>query len=55
MHRVVVTGLGAVTPLGHDVPAFWDGLKSGTDGIRPVELVPAEGVLAGEGNHRAGC
>lgn len=42
MHRVVVTGLGAVTPLGHDVPTFWDGLKSGTDGIRPVELVPAD-------------
>ena len=42
MHRVVVTGLGAVTPLGHDTPTYWDGLKSGTDGIRPVELVPAE-------------
>jgi nodulation protein E len=42
VHRVVVTGLGAITPLGHDVPAFWDGLKSGTDGIRPVELVPVE-------------
>ena len=42
MQRVVVTGLGAVTPLGLDVPTFWDGLKSGTDGIRPVELVPVE-------------
>jgi nodulation protein E len=42
VRRVVVTGLGAVTPLGLDVSAFWDGLKSGTDGIRPVELVPAE-------------
>jgi nodulation protein E len=42
VHRVVITGLGAVTPLGHDVPAFWNGLKSGTDGIRPVEIVPAE-------------
>ncbi len=39
MHRVVVTGLGAVTPLGHDAPAYWDGLKRGVDGIRPVELV----------------
>lgn len=42
MHRVVVTGLGAVTPLGLDVPSYWDGLKSGTDGIRPVELVPLD-------------
>jgi len=42
VHRVVVTGLGAVTPLGHDTPAYWGGLKRGTDGIRPVELVPAE-------------
>ncbi len=44
MHRVVVTGLGAVTPLGLDVPAYWDGLKRGADGIRPVELVPQEGL-----------
>jgi nodulation protein E len=42
VHRVVVTGLGAVTPLGLDVPGFWDGLKTATDGIRPVELVPAD-------------
>ncbi|MBR4200405.1 MAG: beta-ketoacyl-ACP synthase II [Oscillospiraceae bacterium] len=31
--RVVVTGLGAVTPLGNDVASFWDGLKSGRNGI----------------------
>jgi nodulation protein E len=42
VHRVVVTGLGAITPLGHDVPAYWDGLKRGVDGIRPVEIVPAD-------------
>jgi nodulation protein E len=42
VRRVVVTGLGAVTPLGLDVPSFWGGLKGGTDGIRPVELVPAD-------------
>jgi nodulation protein E len=42
VHRVVITGLGAITPLGHDTASFWDGLKSGTDGIRPVEIVPAE-------------
>jgi nodulation protein E len=42
VQRVVVTGLGAVTPLGHDVPSYWDGLKRGVDGIRPVELVPTD-------------
>lgn len=42
MHRVVVTGLGAITPLGHDVASYWDGLKRGADGIRPVELIAPE-------------
>ena len=31
--RVVVTGMGAVTPLGNDVASFWDGLISGKNGI----------------------
>ena len=31
--RVVVTGMGAVTPLGNDVPAYWNGLKAGKNGI----------------------
>jgi nodulation protein E len=39
VHRVVITGLGAVTPIGHDVPTFWDELKKGTEGVRPIELI----------------
>ncbi|ALO46167.1 beta-ketoacyl-ACP synthase II [Pseudohongiella spirulinae] len=35
--RVVVTGLGMVTPLGNDVASTWDGLKSGRSGINPIE------------------
>ena len=31
--RVVVTGLGALTPLGNDVPTFWEGLVAGRSGI----------------------
>ena len=31
--RVVITGMGAVTPLGNDVESFWDGIKSGKNGI----------------------
>jgi 3-oxoacyl-[acyl-carrier-protein] synthase II len=36
IHRIVVTGLGAVTPLGNSVPELWDGLKSGHSGVGPV-------------------
>ena len=31
--RVVITGMGAVTPLGSTVDSFWDGLKNGVCGI----------------------
>lgn len=34
--RVVVTGLGAVTAVGHDVDSFWSGLLAGRSGIRRV-------------------
>ena len=33
MNRVVITGMGAITPLGNDVASFWDGLKNGKNGI----------------------
>ncbi|HTB62568.1 MAG TPA: beta-ketoacyl-ACP synthase II [Opitutales bacterium] len=35
--RVVVTGLGAVTSLGHNVPDFWNGLLAGRSGIHRIE------------------
>jgi 3-oxoacyl-[acyl-carrier-protein] synthase II len=34
--RVVVTGLGAITPLGKTVAQYWDGLVAGRSGIGPV-------------------
>ena len=34
--RVVVTGLGAVTPLGNSVPEFWSNLISGKSGAAPI-------------------
>ena len=34
--RVVVTGMGAVTPLGNDVDTFWEGLKAGRCGIGQI-------------------
>jgi 3-oxoacyl-[acyl-carrier-protein] synthase II len=35
--RVVVTGLGMLTPLGADVNSTWEGIKAGRSGIRPIE------------------
>ena len=34
--RVVVTGLGAITPVGNDVETFWNSLKNGVVGIGPI-------------------
>ncbi|MFZ4582235.1 MAG: beta-ketoacyl-ACP synthase II, partial [Paludibacter sp.] len=36
LKRVVVTGLGAVTPLGNSVPEFWDNLLKGVSGATPI-------------------
>ena len=36
MNRVVITGMGAVTPLGNSADAFWEGLKAGKNGIKAI-------------------
>jgi len=36
LKRVVVTGLGALTPIGNTLPEFWNGLKSGKSGAAPI-------------------
>ena len=36
LKRVVVTGLGAVTPIGNDVQSFWQGLVNGTSGAADI-------------------
>lgn len=49
--RVVVTGMGAVTPLGKDVPTFWSRLVRGESGIRAIQNFDPERVtskIAGE-------
>lgn len=38
IRRVVVTGLGAITPVGKDVRETWEALKSGKNGIAPITL-----------------
>ncbi len=34
--RIVVTGMGAITPLGNDVNSFWEGLLAGRSGLRRI-------------------
>ena len=36
LKRVVVTGLGALTPIGNTLSAYWKGLLSGTSGAAPI-------------------
>lgn len=36
LKRVVVTGLGALTPVGNNVPALWEGLTNGVSGAGPI-------------------
>ena len=36
MKRVAVTGLGVISPVGNDIPTFWNALCSGTCGIGPI-------------------
>lgn len=42
LKRVVVTGLGAITPLGHDLPTTWEAAKAGKSGAGPITLIDAE-------------
>ena len=36
--RVVVTGMGAVTAVGNDIPTFWQSLQQGRSGIKPITI-----------------
>lgn len=40
--RVVVTGLGAVTPIGHTVPDLWAAMHEGKSGVSPLEGFPLD-------------
>ena len=38
MQRVVITGIGTISPIGNDVPTFWENIKAGNSGIAPLEM-----------------
>ncbi len=42
LKRVVVTGIGALTPIGSTAPSFWDGLANGVSGAAPITRFDAE-------------
>ena len=51
IRRVVVTGLGAVTPIGNDVNTFWQSLLNGVCGIDMITSFPTDDMpvkIAGE-------
>lgn len=45
MERVVITGMGAVTPIGNDAASYWEALAAGKNGIGPITYFDTE-------NHR---
>ncbi len=44
--RVVITGIGAITPIGNHVPAYFEGLRSGHCGIAPISRFDADAYKA---------
>jgi len=47
MHRVVITGMGAVTPLGHTATATWEAMREGRCAIGPMHSLAEENLRAG--------
>ncbi len=41
--RVVITGMGVVTPIGNDLPTFWENAKNGVSGISPIDAFDTTG------------
>src|SRR5262245_9737467 len=49
--RVVITGIGPVTPVGTGVDDFWAGMTSGSNGVRTITQFPTDDLpvtVAGE-------
>lgn len=52
LKRVVITGLGTVSPIGNSTKEYWEGLKTGKNGIAPITRFPLtedyKAIMAGE-------
>ncbi|GGJ07569.1 beta-ketoacyl-ACP synthase II [Paenibacillus hunanensis] len=42
MERVVITGMGVISPIGNDVETFWNNLSQGKSGIAPIDTFDTE-------------
>lgn len=42
MNRVVITGIGVVSPVGSDIETYWDALVEGRSGIGPLTTIPTD-------------
>ena len=42
LKRVVVTGLGALTPIGNNIEEYWEGLSTGKSGCAPITYFDTE-------------
>lgn len=54
MNRVVITGLGAVSALGHDLGAHAEALRAGRPAIGPITIITTEGLITKIGAEVAG-
>ncbi|MDX1501606.1 MAG: beta-ketoacyl-[acyl-carrier-protein] synthase family protein [Thermoanaerobaculia bacterium] len=48
-HRVAVTGVGVISAFGRGAEAFWQGLSTGTSGIRPLQAMDPAELRFGQG------
>ena len=44
MRRVVITGIGVVSPLGNNTVDFWDGVSNGRSGMRKIIRADMSGI-----------
>ena len=42
LKRIVVTGLGALTPIGNNIQEYWEGLSTGKSGSAPITYFDTE-------------
>jgi 3-oxoacyl-[acyl-carrier-protein] synthase II len=54
MKRIVITGMGCVSPLGNDVPSFWTALAAGDTGIAPITKLDTAGLRNATGGEVRG-